>query len=218
MRFGIWKTRAHLVGIATRRPAFIDPFVGVLLGNNVHELLGADVIGNEMPARSDPLDMAGRLKDIRRNIVAVEQSAPDHLAGIGRVIVAVERPPDHGTHTVSRDHVFRLDASAVIERKHRRVVLFFYAGEAMSEVNVTGIESGCERIQQVGAMERVVGSAISLAGLESIVEFEELTGVHVPGVNSGRRVADSGNLFAATDGAQRLHGLWADVNGGAYFA
>ena len=79
-RLGIGEAQPHLVGIAAGRPAFLDPFVGVLLGDDVHELPAADVIGEEMAARPDPLDVAGRLEHLLRHIAAVEQRTPHHLA------------------------------------------------------------------------------------------------------------------------------------------
>src|SRR5262249_61602701 len=85
----------HLAGIAARRPAFVDPFLGVLLGDDIYELLAADVISEEMATRSDPLDMAGGLEHLFRHVAAVEERTPNHLTGIGRIVVAVERFADH---------------------------------------------------------------------------------------------------------------------------
>src|SRR4029079_9599699 len=88
---GVGEAQPHLVGIAAGRPAFLDPFAGVLLGDDIHELPAADVIGEEMAPGPDPLDMAGRLEHLLRHIAAVLERTPYHLSGIGRVVIAIER-------------------------------------------------------------------------------------------------------------------------------
>ena len=45
----------------------------------------------EVAARTHPLDMAGRLEHLGWHIACLEQSAPNHDAGISRIVVAVER-------------------------------------------------------------------------------------------------------------------------------
>ena len=85
-------------------------------------------------------------------------------------------------------------------------------------MNGAMIEPACERVQQVGAMKGVIGSAVPLRSLEPIVEFEELAGLHVARVDSGRRGADSGDLVADADRLQRLDGLRAGVDRGADLA
>ena len=108
-RLGVGEAQPHLVGIAAGRPAFLDPFVGVLLGDDVHELPAADVIGEEMAAGPDPLDMAGRLEHLLGHIAAVQERTPYHLTGIGRVVVAIERPADDRAHAIGADHDLGLD-------------------------------------------------------------------------------------------------------------
>ena len=50
----------------------------------------------------------------------------------------------------------------------------------MAQMNGAMIESAYERIQQVGTLKGVVGSAILRCSLEPIVEFEELAGRKPP--------------------------------------
>ena len=48
-----------------------------------------------------------------------------------------------------------------------------------------------------------------------VVEFEELAGLHVARLDSGRCGADRGELVADPDRSQRLDGLRADIDRGA---
>src|SRR5215813_13252888 len=73
------------------------------------------------------------------------------------------------------------------------------------------IESAGERVEQIGAVKAVIGSAVARRGLVPIVEFEELAGLHVARVDSGRCGRDGGDLVAKTDRLQRFEGLWTDV-------
>jgi hypothetical protein len=73
------------------------------------------------------------------------------------------------------------------------------------------IEPACERVQQVGAMKGVIGRAVPLRGLEPIVEFEELAGLHVARVDAARQMPDGGDLVADADRLQRLDGLRAEL-------
>src|SRR5215831_3046960 len=61
-------------------------------------------------------------------------------------------------------------------------------------------------------MKAVVGSAVTLGGLEPVVEFEKLTGLHIAGIDSRRPMADSGDLVPNTDRLQRLDRLWAGID------
>jgi len=88
----------------------------------------------------------------------------------------------------------------------------------VSQVNGAVIEPAGERVEQVGAMEAVIGRAVARRGLVPVVEFEELAGQHVAGVDAGRRVGDSRDLLADADRAQRLDGLRAGVDRGADLA
>ena len=63
----------HLVGIAAGRPTFLDPLVGVLLGDDVHQLALPDFIGEQMATWSDPLGMTRRVQDLLRHIAGVQQ-------------------------------------------------------------------------------------------------------------------------------------------------
>src|SRR5262249_50704660 len=67
-------------------------------------------------------------------------------------------------------------------------------------------------------MERVIGCAVLLGSLETIVELEELAGVHVARIDAGRTMPDGLDLLADADRAQRLHRLRAGVDGGADLA
>src|ERR1700731_4061244 len=92
---GVGEAQSHLLGIAAGRPAFLDPFVRILLRDDIHEFPLADVIGDEMATWPDPLGMARWLEHFRRHIVGVQKGAPYHLTGVGRVVVAIERLTDH---------------------------------------------------------------------------------------------------------------------------
>ena len=85
-------------------------------------------------------------------------------------------------------------------------------------MNGAVIEPAGERVQQIGAVKGVIGRAVPLRSLEPIVEFEELTGLHVARVDAGRRVRDRGDLVADADRLQRLDGLRAGVDRGADLA
>jgi hypothetical protein len=139
-----------------------------------------------MATRPDPLDMAGRLEHLLRHIAAVEQRTPHHLAGIGRVVVAVERLADDRAHTIGADHDLGLDASAIGESEGDSVAALLQSGEAVSQMNGAAIEPARQRVQQVGAVKGVIGSAVARRSLSPIVEFEELTGLHVARVDAGR--------------------------------
>ena len=217
-RLGIGEARAHLVGIAAGRPAFLDPFIRVLLGDDIHEPLGADVIGEEMATRPDPLDMAGRREHLLRHVAAVEERAPYHLARIARIVVPIERLTDNRAHAVGADHDLGLDLGAIGESEHDTVASLLQSGQAVSQMNGAVIEPAGERIQQVGAMKAVIGRAVAHRSLVPVVEFEELAGLHVARVDAGRRVGDSRDLVADADRAQRLDGLRAGVDRGADLA
>src|SRR5262245_53851529 len=88
----------------------------------------------------------------------------------------------------------------------------------MAQMNSAVIESVCQRIQQVGAVKGVVRGPVSRRRFLPIVEFEELAGLQVARVDSGRRGADRGDLVANPDRLQRLDGLRTDVDGGADLA
>src|SRR5262249_61882564 len=85
-------------------------------------------------------------------------------------------------------------------------------------MNGAMIEPACERVQEVGAMKGVIGSAVPRCSLVPIVEFEELAGLHVARVDSRRCGCDSGDLVAEIDRLQRLKGLRTYVDRGADLA
>ena len=171
-----------------------------------------------MATRPDPLGMAHRLEHLLRHIAAVQQRTPHHLTGIGRVVVAIERLTDDRAHAVGADHELGLDLSAIGEGEHDAVASLLQSGQAVSQMNGAVIEPACERVQQVGAVKGVIGSAVPRRSLVPIVEFEELAGLHVARVDSGRQVPDGGDLVADADRLQRLDGLRADVDRGADLA
>ena len=85
-------------------------------------------------------------------------------------------------------------------------------------MDARGIEPARQRVQEIGAMERVVRRAKARRGGPAVVEFEELAGLHVARVGAGRGVADGGDLVAEPDRAQRLHRLRTGVDAGADLA
>src|SRR5262249_43985820 len=85
-------------------------------------------------------------------------------------------------------------------------------------MNGAMIEPACERVQEVGAVKGVIGSAVPRCSLVPVVEFEELTRLHVARVDSGRRRRDSGDFAAKTDRLQRFIGLRTYVDPGAALA
>ena len=117
-RLGIGKAAPHLVGIAVGGPAFRDPFVGVLLRDDVHHLGAANVIGDEMAAGPDPLDVPVGLQHIGRHVAALQQRAPHHLAGISGIVVAIERAADDRPDAVGADHEIRIECRPVGEAEH----------------------------------------------------------------------------------------------------
>ena len=171
-----------------------------------------------MATRPDPLDMAGRLEHLLRHIAAVEQRTPYHLTGIGRVVVAIEHLTDDRAHAIGADHDLGLDVGAIGESEHDAVASLLYPRQAMSQMNGAMIEPAGERVQEVGAVKGVVGSSVPRRRLVAIVEFEELTGLHVAGVDTGRCGRDRGDLVADADRLQRLDGLRAGVDRGADLA
>src|SRR6185295_5264410 len=64
----------------------------------------------------------------------------------------------------------------------------------------------------------VIGSSVPRRSLEPVVEFEELTGLHVARVDSRRCGPDSGDAVANADRLQRFDGLRAGVDRGADLA
>src|SRR5947209_20157783 len=139
-----------------------------------------------MATRPDPLDMARRREHLLRHIAAVQERTPYHLTGIGGVVVAIERPADDRAHAIGADHDLRLDLGAIGESENDTVASLLQSCQAMSQMNGAMIEPACERVQEVGAVKGVVGSAVPRCSLVPIVEFEELAGLHVARVDSGR--------------------------------
>jgi hypothetical protein len=88
----------------------------------------------------------------------------------------------------------------------------------MSQMNGAVIEPARERVEQVGAVKGVIGSAIPRRGLVPVVELEELAGLHVAGVDPGRCVADRGDIVADADRLQRFDRLRTDIDRGADLA
>src|SRR6516162_6670409 len=68
------------------------------------------------------------------------------------------------------------------------------------------------------AVKAVIGRAVSRRSLVPIVELEELAGLHVTRVDSGRCGRDGGDFAAKIDCLQRFEGLWTDVDRGADLA
>ena len=120
-RLGVGKAQPHLVGIAAGRPAFLDPFVGVFLGDDVHELLCRGCNRREDGSRARPIGYGpvGSSTSAGTSL-PFEQRAPDHLAGIGRIVVAVERLADDRAHAVGADHDLGLDLARRWRRRARR--------------------------------------------------------------------------------------------------
>src|ERR1700745_127632 len=155
-------------GIATARPAFLHPFVRVLLGDDVPELLAADVIGEEMATRPDPLDMARRREHLLRQILAVRERTPYHLTRIGGGVLAIERPADDRAHAIGADHDLRLDLSAIGESENDTVASLLQSCQAMSQMNGAMIEPACECVQEVGVVKGIIGSAVPRCSLVPI--------------------------------------------------
>ena len=85
-------------------------------------------------------------------------------------------------------------------------------------MNGAVVEPACERVQEVGAMEGVIGSAEPRRILVPIVEFEELAGLHVARVDSRRCGGDGGDRVAKADRVERFDRLRAYVDRGADLA
>jgi hypothetical protein len=80
------------------------------------------------------------------------------------------------------------------------------------------IKPACQAVQEVGAVKRIIWSAVARRHFETIIEFEKLAGLHVARVNSRREVSDRSDLFANPNRLQRFNGLRACVYGGADLA
>ena len=74
--------------------------------------------------------------------------------------------------------------------------------EAMARWIDAVIEAARQRVQQVGAVKSIIGRAIAQRRLSPVVEFERLSGLHVAGVDSRRRLRDRGDLLAQADRLQ----------------
>ena len=137
-----------------RRPAFLDPLVRILLGDNIHEPSASDIIGDEMTARPDPLSVAIGLEHLRRHFVRIEKRPPDHLTRVSWVVIAIERFAHDRFHTVPADQIFRLDASPIRERKDDAVAMLLQPYESVSEMNRAAIKPACQSVEQVSAVKR----------------------------------------------------------------
>ena len=104
------------------------------------------------------------------------------------------------------------------ESEQDTVASLLQSGQAVSQMNGAVIEPAGERVQQVGAVKGVIGSAVPRRSLVPVIELEELAGLHVAGVDSGRGVADSGHIVANADRLQRFDGLRTDIDRGADLA
>src|ERR1700730_4730570 len=171
-----------------------------------------------MATRPDPLDMARRGEPLLRHIVAVEERTPYHLTGIGGVVVAIERAAGDRAHAIGADHDLRLDLSAIGESENDTVASLLQSGQAMSRMNGAVIEPAGERVEEVGAVKAVIGSAVPSRSLVPIVEFEELAGLHIARVDSGRCGPDRGDFVAKVDRLQCFKGLRTYVDRGADLA
>src|SRR5262249_16347107 len=171
-----------------------------------------------MTPRPDPLDMAGRLQHLLRHVVAAEQRTPYHLAGIGRVVVAIERMANDRAHAIGTDHDLRLDSSAIGESEVGTAAMLLYSHKTMPEMNGAIIEPACQCVQEVGAVKGVVGSAVPRRGLVPIVELEEFAGLHIARVDSGGCGPDSRDFAAETHRLQRFKGLRTYIDCGADLA
>src|SRR5262249_10994011 len=85
-------------------------------------------------------------------------------------------------------------------------------------MNGAMIEPACERVEEVGAVKAVIGSVVPCCSLVPIVEFEELAGLHIARVDSGRCGPDRGDFVAKVDRLQRFKGLRTYVDRGADLA
>jgi hypothetical protein len=66
----------------------------------------------------------------------------------------------------------------------------------MVQMDQAAIQSACQCIQQVGPVKRVVWRAETGCGFAPVIEFEKLTGLHVPCVDARGGIAHVGDLFA----------------------
>ncbi len=217
-RLGTGEAPAHLLGIAACRPAFLDPLVRVLLRDDIHELSATDVIADEMATRPDPLRVAIGLEHFRWHFARIEKRPPDHLARIGGIVSAIERLAHDGFHAVGPDQVLRLDASPVCEGQNDAIASLLQSCESMSEMNSAAIQPARESVQEVGAVKRIIRSAVLLRIFETIAEFEKFPCLHIARVNARRPISNSGNLVANPDRLQRLDRLRTRIYGGAYLA
>src|SRR5215472_4525112 len=80
------------------------------------------------------------------------------------------------------------------------------------------IKPAGETLHQVGAMKRIIRSAVLFPDLAPVGEFEKITGLHVAGVDARRQMPDRGDLLADTDRSQRFDGLRTGIDRSSDFA
>ncbi len=200
------------------RPALRDPFVGILLRDDVHELLAADVIRQQMTTGAHPLDMSGRLEHLARNIASLQERAPDHLPRIRGIILAVESMANDRAHPVGADHELGFDLGAMGESEDDAFASLLDPDEAMVQMDQAAIQRARQSIQQVGPVKRIVRRAVTGRIFSPVIEFEEFTGLHVPRVDARGRIGHGGDLFAEPDGNKRPCCVRGNIYGCADFA
>ncbi len=92
------------------------------------------------------------------------------------------------------------------------------ANEAMVQMDQAVIQPARQGIQQVGAVKRIVRRAVTSCTFPPVIEFEKLTGLHVPRVDAWGRIGHGGDLFAQPDGNKRPCCVRGNIYGCADFA
>ena len=149
------------------------------------------------------MDVSGRLKHIVRNVAAIEQRTPDHLSGIGGIVLTIESLADDRPHAVGANDKVGFDLGAIGEGEHDAVVSLLERHQTVAQMDQPVIQSAGKNLQQVGAVKRVIWRPVTRRSFPPVVKFEELTGLHIPRVDARGRGAHGGNLFAEPDGSKR---------------
>ena len=70
-----------------------------------------------------------------RNVAAVEQRTPDHLPGIGGIVLTIERLADDRAHAVGANDKVGFDLGAIGEGEHDAVVSLLDSNQAMVQMD-----------------------------------------------------------------------------------
>ena len=91
--------------------------------------------------------MSRRLKHIVGYAAARQQRAPDHLTGVGRIVVTIERTADQRVDAVRGDHDVCVVPDAVGKTQFDARSKFHDAHQTMTEMEVAGVDAAGKRVE-----------------------------------------------------------------------